>query len=128
MALDCTLRTLLTAAKTYKDFAALSPNEREAIEVYLMVKSLTAAGGTNYANPTALQAAAKEWQVVSPDQLAAIKLAIQVQNAIANGASVSTNVTTLKAQSKCYQCLGLARIRQLALFLKCQINALGKPD
>ena len=127
MALNCDVDALVHAS-----FKFLEPNiseqEREAIEIYLRVKNLQASGGANYTDLDTLLTAAKRFQVLVLLQRKAIDLYIDEQNAIANGASINTDINSLQTQAKCYLCLPQETKKQVLLFLKCAINALGKPD
>ena len=128
MAFSCDLNTLLANSRCFLE-NCLSEEEREAIELYVRVQNLAAAGGADYRTDlTALQNAAKEWQVLFCTQRKAISLYIDIQNSIANGASFDQDVNSLKAAAKCYECLGKEWKKNLLEFLKCAINSLGEPD
>ena len=129
MAIDCTLNTLLTQAKCFED-QCLGEADREAILMYLRVKGLAAAGGTDYSSSlTTLLSDSKAWQiVVGENQRQAINLEIARQNAVANGASIGTTANALKTAARCMMCIGTEFRKSVLLYLECQLNSLGKPS
>lgn len=128
MALNCDAEVLNLAAKDFLE-PATAELERQAIHIFLMIQALTALGGTNFSNLTTLQEATKEWQAFFPTQLSAISLEISRQNAVANGATGAANdINDLKESSRCILCLPQQIKDQIQVYLKCRINALGKPE
>jgi len=128
MAFSCDLNTLLGNSKCFLD-PCITDSERESIEMYLRIKNLAAAGGTDYSsNLTLLLTDAKQWQILECTQRKAISLYIDMQNAITNGAVIDQDINSLKAHAACYQCVGEKTRKNTLEFLKCAINTLGKPD
>lgn len=125
---SCDVATLVALSKCFMD-PCLSDDDREAIEIYLRVQNLAAIGGADYTSDlNALLTDSKQYQTLSRIHRSAIALYIDMQNAVDNGASIGQDVNALKAAAKCYECIGDELKKQVLAYLKCQINALGKPD
>lgn len=128
MALNCDVDVLTLAAKDFLE-PATAEIERQAIHIFLMIQALIALGGTDFSNLTTLQEATKEWQPLFPTQLSAISLEISRQNAVENGATGAANdINDLKEAARCILCLPQQTKDQIQVYLKCRINALGKPE
>jgi hypothetical protein len=128
MAINCDLNTLLAASKCLQE-TCTAEEERFAIDLLARVTELAAAGGTDYrTNLTKLQNDAKQFQVLFKSQREAIALYIDLQNVVAVSPSFNTEINALKAAAKCYECLGHEWKKNLMLFLKCQLNSLGRPE
>lgn len=128
MALICDVDSLLDSSRCFTE-PCISEEERDAIDIYVRMQALVAAGGTNYLNDlTQLQIDAKQWQTIFKNQRDAMELYMDIQGAISNGASFSTAINDLKAASKCILCLGEEQKKRLKSFLKCAVFALGEPD
>jgi len=128
MAINCDLKSLLTLSKCLEE-TCTAEEERFAIDIYARVVELQASGGTDYRNNlTKLANDAKQFQVLFKNQRQAIALAIDLQNVVAVAPTFSTNINSLKAGAKCYECWGSEFKKNILLFLKCQLNSLGKPE
>jgi hypothetical protein len=103
--------------------------DREAIELYVMVENLAVSGGADYrGNLTELQTAAKQFQTLAKNQRRAIALYIDLQNVLAGSPAFGATANSLKTGAKCYECWGHEFRLNLLLYLKVQLNALGKPE
>lgn len=120
MAVNCSLPTLLDNAACFLD-QCNSEAEREAIQIFLRVQALNAAGGAAY-NLQSLLTAAKTWQGLSAKQIEAIEVYVSLENALENGAAVSSNINTLKQDAKCFMCLPTMLRKQLLAFLNCALG------
>lgn len=126
MAHNCNLDQLAQDSRCF--LQCFSPEERDAIRIYLSILSLQALGGTDYREDlTALLEAAKEWQVLSEEQRDAMQLKMDVENATDNGATFDSDVDSLKAQALQTLTIGREHRKNVLLFLECAINALGAP-
>jgi hypothetical protein len=127
MALTCSLPALIAASSTFGS-NTISRDERLAIQVYLMMAGLAAAGGNNYtASIQTLQQNAESWYPLNRDQRNAIGLYIEMQNAVNEGASITQTVASLRNAAKCLVCIPPQNLEAIMLFLQCQLNALNKP-
>jgi hypothetical protein len=126
---SCDLPTLITASACFSD-NCLGQSDRDAIDIWIRIKALAAAGGTDYsANLSGLLSDAALWVRRPADTIRAIELYIDLLSANEDGAGLSTNANTLLGQAKCLRswCLGREQTRGLKAFLKCAIQAQGVP-
>lgn len=127
---SCDINTLLQLSACYSP-ACLGQPDREAIEIYVAVQELAAAGGTDYTgNIEQLLIDSSPWTKKSAEQIKQVELYQGVENAINAGASVPTDINELKADAKCFLggCLGKERQRGIHAFLKCALGTRGFPD
>jgi hypothetical protein len=128
MAINCDLNALLALSKCLEE-TCTAEEERLAIDLYARIVELQASGGADYRNAMTLLANdAKQFQVLFKNQRQAIALAIDLQNVVAVAPSFSTDINALKAGAKCFECWGSEFKKNVLLFLKCQLNSLGKPE
>lgn len=126
---SCNINSLIQSSKCLSA-ACMADPDRSAIDIYVRVANLAASGGTDYRNNlTKLLKDSVQWQK-SAETLRAVSLWMDILNANDNGAGLSTNPKVLLSAARCMRasCLGKEQTRGIKEFLKCSINAQGKPD
>lgn len=126
----CDVNTLLRNAKCFKQ-PCMAEEDREALEIYVRIQALKAAGGKDYTGSAGLrqlQIDGKDYQTLFPEQLKAIELYMDMINALNNGAGFSQKVNDMERASTCYECLGHMQKKRLMTYLKCLLNQIDQPE
>ena len=126
---NCDPNDLVVASRCFIEPCA-SDAERQAIDILIRVKDLAAVGGTDYSDPTALQAAFAGFNRLTKIERNAIALYLDLQNAITDGAVFpsGTDINGLKKDARCFLCIPKERRKQMLLALKCALNSLDEAE
>lgn len=131
--LSCDLNALLKASVCLQQ-ECLSEPDRLARDIIIRIAELAAAGGANYtasgSSVAGLMKAAKQWTgglILNCQNRQAIGLYLDYQNAVANGATLLP-IANFGVASAQLRHLSEDTLKDLALFLKCQLNSIAKPE
>lgn len=126
---SCDLNTLILASACLSD-NCMSQSDRDAFDIWVRIKALAAAGGTDYtSNLKQLMADSAIWRLRPPDTLKAVESWIDLLSANEDGAGLGTDARGILKSAHCLRggCLGKEDAKGIKSFLKCAIQTIGVP-